>query len=128
MRIEFATIRETPKRVTWKEWQIKHGQFLVTALFGPNKFPNATITFYDDTENVYVKKSLKIEKARELFQHFKNFIGDIYIDLYHKDNKWHMDLVFKENPESEYIYNLEGKNIIRRHKSKITQNLEDIPF
>ncbi|MGC9110199.1 hypothetical protein [Caldisphaera sp.] len=102
--------------LAWKDWKKKEGRFLLIAVFGPARFNSWSISF--DTGEALIKKSITEEIGRELIRKYKGFKGNLYVIVSKVNDTW--ELWLEEEPGREWIYNLEGKNLIRRK--------DDIPF
>jgi len=99
--------------IRFKDWKKKEGSYLVIAIFSPNKYPSGAITF--DEGNCLVRKTLDGGVAKELVKRYMGFKGDLMFTLeFDKENNvWNFYL--DEVPlENGFIYNREGRNLIRR--------------
>jgi len=99
--------------IRFKDWTKKEGSYLIIAIFSPNKYPSGAITF--DEGNYLVRKTLDGGVAKELVKRYMGFKGDLMFTLeFDKENNvWNFYL--DEVPlENGFIYNREGKNLIRR--------------
>lgn len=99
--------------IRFKDWKKKEGSYLIIAIFAPKKYPDGAITFDEGT--FLVKKTLDGEVARDLVKRYMGFKGDLMFTLeFDKENNvwnYYLDEVPLENG---FIYNREGKNLIRR--------------
>ncbi len=116
MRLGSSKVYTEKARVSWREWNKREGSFLLLCVFGPGKFPGWTIVFATDTE--HVKKAIDEEIGRELLKKYRGFDRDLFVKISRDGDEWFLDL--EEGQTSGYVYNLEGRNLIRRK--------EDIPF
>jgi len=107
--------------IAWKNWEKREGKYLILALFGPQKYPNYTLSFLDEEKNLRVRKSLNEEQAKEVGKLLKTAKGKAYLILIRKsENEFEAYVEIEQN--DQYHYNLEGKSFILR------QIKEDLPF
>ncbi|MGC8871161.1 MAG: hypothetical protein ACP5PT_08765 [Brevinematia bacterium] len=104
------------ERIAWRDWKKQEGKFLIIAVFAPAKFNSWTISF--DTGDFLVKKSISEEVGREIIKKFKGFEGNLFVIVSKAGDTW--ELYLEEEIADGWVYNLEGKNLIRRK--------DDIPF
>ena len=112
---EAREITQKP-RLSWREWKKKEGKYLLIAIFGPGKYPSWTISF--DVGDATVRKTISQEVGAAIIKKYKGFQGNLYIIISKARDVW--EFYLEEEPGSDFFYNLEGKNLIRRKS--------DIPF
>jgi len=112
---EAREITQKP-RLSWREWKKKEGKYLLIAIFGPGKYPSWQISF--DVGDATVKKTIDPQVGQAIIKKYRNFQGNLYVIVSKTHDKW--ELFLDEEEGSDFFYNLEGKNLIRRKS--------DIPF
>ena len=114
-RVNLGSYKECGSKeiVTFKEWKKKEGSYLIIAIFSPNKYPSGAITF--DTGECLVRKTLDGNVAKDLVKRYMGFKGDLMFTLQFDKNENVWNCYLDEVPlENGFIYNREGKNLIRR--------------
>jgi len=114
-RISLGSFKEFSQKdvITFKDWKKKEGSYLIIAIFSPNRFPSGAITF--DAGECLVRKTLDGDVAKKLVKQFMGFKGDLMFTLEYNENEKVWNCYIDEVPlENGFIYNREGKNLIRR--------------